>query len=177
MSRIGRALAHRAVRAYPHAWRVRYEPELHALVEDRDAGLADAIDLTAGAMRRHLNGGAPMRFEPAHRHPLAFAVLALVVMAPTLVFISLSAAGLDAMTWITGPRIVDLGLVLAPLASVLLAALPLVDARVERGIDGPVLGLRVRALPANLVVSLVAMVLSAFLIGHIVTESVLHLGA
>lgn len=118
-----------------------------------------------------------MRFEPAHRHPLAFAVLALVVMAPTLVFVALSAAGLDTMTWITAPRIVDLALVLAPLAAFLLAALPLVDARVERGVDGPMLGLRVRALPANLVVSLGAMVLAAFLIGHIVTESVLQLGA
>lgn len=176
MSRIGRALAHRAIRAYPLAWRVRYEPELHALVDDGDSGLPDAVDLAAGAIRRHLNGGAPMRFEPAHRHPLAFAVLALVILAPTLVFVVLSAAGFG-VTWLTGPRIVDLGLVLAPVAAFVLAALPLLDARVERGVDGPMLALRVRALPANVIVGMVAMVLAAFLIGHIVTESVLQLGA
>lgn len=118
-----------------------------------------------------------MRFEPAHRHPLAFAVLALVVMAPTLAVVALSAVGLDAMTWITGPRIVDLGLVLAPLAAFVIAGLPLLDLRLERGGDGTMLALRVRALPANLIVGMVAIALAALLVGHIVTESVLQLGA
>ena len=34
-----------------------------------------------------------MRFEPARRHPLAFAVAAFLVMAPTLVLIALSLIG------------------------------------------------------------------------------------
>jgi hypothetical protein len=110
-------------------------------------------------------------------------------MAPTLALVTLSlighelgvsavASAIDPLiVAVTGPRIIDLGLVLAPLAAFALAALPLLDARVEHGDDGRVVALRVRALPANLVVVAVAVLLGVALVAHVVAESVLRVGA
>ncbi len=189
MSRIGRALAHAVIRAYPRAWRERYETEIHELVDETDARLPDAVDLATGAIQRRLIGGAHMRFELGYRHPSAFAILALIIMAPTLAVALLSLVGHELgvgavasvvdplLASITAPRVIDLGLVVAPLVAFLLAALPLLDARFEQGDDGRMLALRVRALPVNLLVGAVAIILGASLIGHIITESVLQLGA
>ena len=76
MSRIGRAASRVALRLYPASWRERYADEVAALVDDADGGLRDAADLGRGAIAQHLNGGTPMRFEPAHRHPRPFALAA-----------------------------------------------------------------------------------------------------
>ncbi|MEA2651477.1 MAG: hypothetical protein QOI85_1198 [Chloroflexota bacterium] len=189
MSRLARAAARLVLRAYPHAWRDRYGAEVRDLIEDTDAGIGDVVDLAAGAARQHITGGAPMRFEPARRHPLAFAMVAFVVMAPTLVFLTLSLIGHELgisavasvvdpiIVSVTKPRVVDLALVGAPLVALALAVLPLVDLRVESGDEGPTLTLRIRALAANVIVAAISLLLGALLVGHIVAESVLGTGA
>lgn len=113
----------------------------------------------------------------------------MLVMAPTLALVVLSlighelgvsavASAIDPLiVALTAPRIIDLGLVLAPLAAFALAALPLLDARFEHGDNGRLLALRIRALPANLIVVGVAVLLGVALVGYIVTESVLQVGA
>jgi hypothetical protein len=189
VSRVGRAAARAVIRLYPRSWRGRYEEELLSLLDDSRAGIGAVGDLAAGALKQHMKGGAPVRFEPAHRHPSAFAVAAILVMAPTLALVTLSlighelgvsavASAIDPLiVAVTAPRIIDLGLVLAPLAAFALAALPLLDARVEHGDDGRVVALRVRALPANLVVVAVAVLLGVALVWHVVAESVFRIGA
>jgi len=189
VSRLGRVAARAAIQLYPASWRRRYAAELRDLVEDGDAGIAEFVDLAAGAFGQHVIGGAPMRFESAHRHPSAFAIAASLVMAPTFAFVTLSLIGHElgisavasavdpVITSITRARIVDVALLAAPILAVVLAALPLLDARFEPGDDGRLLAVRVRALPANLVAVGVALLLGAALVAHAVAESVLHAGA
>lgn len=186
MSRLGRAAARAVIGLYPRSWRQRYAAELRDLVEVTDAGIGEVIDLAAGALGQHVNGGSHMRFEPAHRHPSAFAIVAGLAMAPTLAFVTLSLIGhelgvsavasvVDPMiATVTAPRIVDLALVVAPLVGLVLAALPLLDARLERGDGGRLLAVRVRALPANLAMAGVAVLLGAALVAHIAAESVVR---
>ena len=123
MTRLGRALARAAVRLHPRLWRARYEDEVADLVDESDSSLADAADLARSAWREHLNGGAPMRFEPAYRHPSAFALAAGLLLLPTLAVVALSLLGhelgLGAVATVTDPwvawidtvRPVDLALV------------------------------------------------------------------
>jgi len=189
VSRLARATAKVLLRAYPQAWRDRYGAEIRHLIDDADAGIGDVVDLAAGAARQHIIGGAPMRFEPARRHPFAFAMAAFVIVAPTLVFLTLSLIGHELgftavasvvdpiIVRVTTPRIVDLALVGAPLAALALAVLPLLDVRVESDPEGPTLTLRVRALTANVIVAALTSLLGALLVGHIVAESVLGGGA
>ncbi len=189
MSRLARAAARALLRTYPHAWRDRYGAEVRDLIEDADAGIGDVVDLAAGAARQHIIGGAPMRFEPARRHPLAFAIAAFVIMAPTLTLLTLSLTGHELgftavasvvdpiIVRVTKPRVVDLALVGAPLIALALAVLPLLDLRVEANDEGPTLTLRVRALTANVIVATMALLVGALLVGHIVAESVLGSGA
>jgi hypothetical protein len=184
VSRLGRTAARAALRLYPRAWRRRYEAELLDLVDETDAGIGTVGDLAAGALRQHVMGGAPVRFGPAYRHPSGFAAAALVVIAPTTALVVASIIGHELgvsavasavdplIVAVTAPRIIDLGLVLAPLAALALAALPLLDARVEQGADGPLLALRVRALPLNLATVGVALLVGLALVGHMVTEAV-----
>lgn len=189
MSRLARAAARAVLQAYPPAWRDRYGAEVRDLIEDADADIGDVADLAAGAVRQHIIGGAPMRFEPARRHPLAFAIAAFVIMAPTLAFVTLSLIGHELgftavasfvdpiIVRVTQPRVVDLALVGAPLIALALAVLPLVDLRVEASPEGPTLTLRVRALMANVIVATMALMVGALLIGHFVTESMIGTGA
>lgn len=190
MSRVGRSIGHALVRLYPAPWRDRYAVELHDLVDDTDASIAEAVDLIAAAAREHMVGGARIRLNPAADHPRAFGLFALLALAPSLVMIALSSLadglGINAIDGAiqplrqaldAAPRIVDLVLVLAPLAAFAVAVLPLCDARLEDAGDGPALAIRVRARAGNLIVAGVALLVGALLIGHIVVESVLRLGA
>ena len=188
MSRIARAAARALLRAYPQAWQARYGPEVRDLIEDADSGISDVADLAAGAVRQHISGGAPMRFEPARRHPFAFAMTGFLLMAPTLVFLMLSLIGHELgftavasvidpiIVSVTAPRIVDLALVSAPLVALALAVLPLLDLRIESVGGGPTLTLRIRALTANVLVATMALLLGVLLIGHFVAESMLRSG-
>jgi hypothetical protein len=189
MSRIGRVAAHFMVGLYPRRWRARYELELRGLIDEMDPDANDAVDLAASAVREHLAGGTTMRFEPAYRHPFAFAATALVLMGPTLLFVLLSIVGHElgfsavaavvdpVLVAITRPRAVDLALVIAPAIALLLAVLPLLDLGLERDDRTPTVAIRVRALPSNLAVAGIAALLGAALVAHIVAESVLHAGA
>jgi hypothetical protein len=189
VSRLGRALARAAVRLHPPAWRARYESEVSDLVDETDSSLADAADLARSAWRERLNGGAPMRFDPAYRHPSAFALAACLLLLPTLGVVGLSLLGHELglgavaavmdpwVAWIDTVRPLDLALVLAPLAAFLLALIPLLDLRIERAGGDSVVAVRVHAVTANLVVATLAVLVGAALIGHIVTESVLRVGA
>jgi hypothetical protein len=154
-----------------------------------DSSLADAADLARAALREHAAGGAPMRVDPAYRHPLRFAVLAAILLAPTFVVVGLSIVGHELgvtpvasvvdgwLAWVNRVRVVDLALVSLPLVAFVLAVLPLLDLRVERVDGAPALALRVRALGTNLFVATIALLVGVALVAHIVVESVLRLGA
>jgi hypothetical protein len=184
------------LRLYPARWRERYGDELRALVVDTGLSPRVALDLISAAARERqrsaalaLAGGVTMTFGPASRHPTTAALLAAAVLAPTAVFVtgSLLAYGLgisafigtmeSANAWLTSqPRFVDLLLVLAPAVALLVAVVPLVRLELTTGKDGEiVIGVRMRAL--NVIVGLLALIVGAFLVSHIVAESVLQAGA
>jgi hypothetical protein len=74
-------------------------------------------------------------------------------------------------------RALDLALVVAPAAALILALLPLLDVRLERAPDGGAsVAVRMRAIGMNLVVAAFALGVGLLLVGHIVTESVLEAG-
>jgi hypothetical protein len=188
MSALGRLAAHVALRLHPRTWRDRYGVEMAGLIDDSDSSLADAADLARSALSAHATGGAPMRFEPAYRHPGPFALVAALILLPTFAVVAVSYLGhelgfsavADAVDpWIARldtVRILDLFLVVAPAIAFVLAVAPLLDLRIERDEPRPALAVRVRALPANLVVGTVALIVGAALAAHIVVESVLRLG-
>jgi hypothetical protein len=189
MTRLGRAVARAAVRLYPDSWRLRYGEEVAELIERSDSPLMDAVDIARAAMREHVNGGSVMQVELARRHPGRFAAAALLLVAPTLVVVALSVLGHElglsavaaafdpVVIWIDTVRPLDLALVVAPLVAFLLAVLPLVDLRIERDDRGSALALRVHAISTNLAVAAIALLVGAALVAHIVTESVLRIGA
>ena len=129
-----------------------------------------------------------MRFKPAHRHPGTFALTAAILVAPTLIVVGASLLGHEfgmtaiakatdpLMVWIGTVGVLDVFLVLAPLVAFMLAALPLLDVRLEH--DGePALALRIRAVTPNVVVCLVAFSVGAALVWHFVVESVVRASA
>ena len=189
MTRVGRRAARMALRLHPRAWRERYGLEMAGLIDESDSSLADAADLARSALQSHVTGGAPMRFETAYRHPGPFAVVAALLLLPTFAVVALSLIGhelgfsavADAVDpWIAQldtVRILDLFLVVAPAVAFLVAIVPLLDLRIERDDPGPAIAVRVRAVPANLAIGAVALLVGVALVGHIVTESVLRLGA
>jgi hypothetical protein len=182
--------------AYPAAWRRRYGPELEQLVDDSGMSAAGALDiLRAGLVERRrsltktLTGDKNMLIGPAYRHPARLAVLALVVLSPTLGFVvgSLLAYQLGAQAFI-GPmeaanaflnrhRFLDLLLVISPAIALLLAVVPLVrlDFRVGDVGREAVLGLRLRV--ANVAVGFIALAIGGLLAWHIVFESALEIRA
>jgi hypothetical protein len=180
---------------YPRAWRERYGDELADLVGDTGVSSAVAIDLARGAFaqwavvaRNALNGGTTMVIGPAYRHPRSWALLALLLLAPTLLFTTLSLLtyqlGLTGLSgvmdpvnrWLDGQRVLDLLLVAAPVVALLLAVAPLVRVELRSSDSGreAVLGLRLKGL--NMVVGLLALLIGGLLLGHIVFESVLQVG-
>jgi hypothetical protein len=189
VSRVGRAAARIVVRHFPASWRARYESEVLELIEDSDSSIGDAVDLAADAARQHVLGGTPMRLDSAHRHPGAFALVAALLLLPTLAVVALSLVGHElgvvavaravdpVIVALSSVRVIDLGLVVAPLVAFVVAVLPLLDLRLERAQAASVLALRVRAVPVNVVVAALALLVGAALVGHIVTESVLEIGA
>ena len=130
-----------------------------------------------------------MRFDPAYRHPGPFALVAALLLLPTFLVVGLSylghelgfsaiAAAID--PWIAQldeVRVLDLFLVVAPAIAFVLAVLPLLDLRIDRDEPAPALAVRIRAVPANLIVGALALLVGAALVAHIVVESVLRLGA
>jgi hypothetical protein len=189
MTRVGRWAARLALRVHPAAWRARYAPEVSDLIGETDSSLTDAADLLRSAVRERMHGGAPMRFGPAYRHPGGWAVAAAVFLMPTFGVVGVSLIGHELgvtavatltdplVAWLDTVRVLDLALVMAPLVAFVLAVLPLLDLRLERVEGTPGIALRLRTSTANLVVAAVALLTGAALVGHIVTESVLRVGA
>jgi len=124
-----------------------------------------------------------MPTHPLQRHPTATALVAALITAPTVTFVTLSflayqleLPGMQA--WLQpfmdglarAPRIVDLFLLAAPFLAFLIAALPLIGLRLERT-DGELrvtVALRARAL--NLIVLVVCVTVGGFLFSHLVVE-------
>ena len=176
------------LRLYPRAWRERYGKELADLVDETGLSPTGAVDVTRGAInewaivaRDALDGGQTMTLGPAYRHPRSWAIIAFALLAPTLLVITLSALHsglLDPVNpWLNGQRLLDLVLVALPVIALLVAAAPLVRVELRSAADGreAVLGVRLKAL--NVLVGLLALSIGGLLIGHIVFESVLQLGA
>ena len=181
---------------YPSAWRRRYGEELSDLLDEMPATAANSLDLLRGAATLHARafldrlaprplpaGGAPMPTHPLQRHPTASALVAALIAAPTVIFVTLSflayqlqLPGMEA--WLQpfmdglqqAPRIVDLFLLGAPFIAFLLAALPLIGLRLER-VDGELratISLRARSL--NLIVLALCVVFGGFLVSHLIVE-------
>jgi hypothetical protein len=184
------------LRIYPASWRRRYGEELSDLLDEMPSTPATTLDLLRGAVNLHMRafldrvaprpvsaGGPPMPSHPLQRHPTASALVAVLITAPTLIFVTLSflayqlaLPGMEA--WLQpfmdglarAPRIVDLFLLAAPFLAFLIAALPLIGLRLER-IDGELrvtVALRPRAL--NLIVLLLCVAVGGFLVSHLVVE-------
>ncbi len=177
------------LRLYPASWRARYGEELAALLAETGAGPRIWIDLARGGLREWMRalrvGGVTVKLETAWRHPGRWSVIAALMILPTALAVGLSLLahelGATALTaWVDplmravdAARPVDLYLVLAPLLGVAVALAPLVRLDVTEGEAR----IAIRARAANLAVAAVAFGLGVVLIGHIVTESVLRVGA
>jgi hypothetical protein len=190
----------RLLRLYPRAWRRRYEPEMQALLDDLPPRPGMALDLVRGAGREHLKaaldrvaptlqtaGGPPMPTHRLQRHPTASALLAALIMAPSLALVILSflayqlavpglasivEPGLRALdAW---PRLVDLYLLAAPALAFVVAAAPLVGVSLARG-DGELrVAFTLRARRLNIAVLVVAILVGGLLYGHILSEFLLE---
>ena len=184
------------LRLYPSAWRRRYGEELSDLLDEIPSTAATTLDLVRGAATLHMRalidrvaprmlpaGGAPMPTHPLQRHPTAWALVAVLVAAPTATFVTLSflayQLGVPGMqAWLDpfvvglqqAPWIVDLLLGAAPFIAFVLAALPLVGLRLERA-DGELrvtLGMRARAL--NIIVLALCVVVGGALVNYLLVE-------
>jgi hypothetical protein len=184
------------LRLYPAAWRRRYGEELSELIDELPSSTATTLDLLRGALTLHIRGlldqvaprlvsagGPPMPTHPLQRHPTAWALIAALIAAPTVIFVTLSffayqlrVPGMEAwmqpgIDWLQqAPKIVDLFLLGAPFLAFLLAALPLIGLRLER-VDGELratISLRARSL--NLIVLGLCVVFGGFLVSHLIVE-------
>lgn len=184
------------LRLYPSAWRRRYGAELADLLEEMPATPATTADLLRGAVTLHMRalldrvaprmvpaGGPPMPTHPLQRHPTATALIAALIMAPTVIFVALSflayqleLPGMQA--WLQpfmdglakAPRIVDVFLLGAPFLAFLVAAVPLIGLRMER-VDGELrITLALQARTVNLVVLAVCVIVGGFLASHMLVE-------
>ncbi|MEP7360486.1 MAG: hypothetical protein ABI744_02795 [Chloroflexota bacterium] len=173
-------------RLYPRAWRERYGTELSDLIDETGMSGRVAFDVARGASqewtsqaRLALAGGGSMVIGPAWRHPTAWAVVGAVVLLPTVLFIALSALAISNPfgDQFTSQRYLDLALLLAPALAALLAALPLVRVSYTPADGGPVATLSVRLRAVNMVVVITGLGITCLLVGHVLFESVLRLGA
>lgn len=185
----------RLLRLYPSAWRARYEAEVSDLLDELPTDRSLLLDLIRGAFVERARavwrltpattipaGGPPMLEHPLQRHPTSLALLALVLIAPTFLFVvvsllayqievpGLATAVEPALQAVTDPRWVDLFLLGAPFLAFLVAVVPLVGLGWGRT-DGELqLTIRLRARALNLAVLMLCVLLGGLLIGHLVSE-------
>ena len=184
------------LRLYPSAWRRRYGDELSDLIDEMPATPATTLDLLRGAVTLHMRalidrvaprlvsaGGPPMPTHALQRHPTATALVAALIAAPTVIFVTVSflayqleLPGMQA--WVQpfmdglaqAPRIVDLFLLGAPFLAFVIAALPLIGLRLER-VDGEMrITLALRAHTLNMIVLGICVVVGGFLASHLIVE-------
>lgn len=185
------------LRLFPASWRARYGQELRDLMAETGltpriaadvarAGLAEQIR----TLRDTFAGGTSMVVGPAWRHPTAWAVVGLIALAPTLLVIGMSIAtpyqlarvGLlelvdSLQLMLNTNRAADLLVVLLPALAALTAAVPLIRLGYTRvdGVAQASLSVRLRAL--NIVIVVAALAIGCLLVGHILFESVMQVGA
>jgi hypothetical protein len=183
-------------RLYPREWRERYGDELSELIDETGLSPRVALDVARGASREWTSqarlavaGGTSMVIGPAWRHPQMWALVALIVIAPTTLFVVLSMlayqfgiSGLVGLMepvnqWLNGQRLLDLLLVVSPAAGRLLAAAPLLKLDLHKRDSGGSATIELRMKALNLVVALLALLIGGLLVGHIVFENVLQVGA
>jgi hypothetical protein len=189
------------LRLYPSAWRARYEAEVADLLDQLPTDRSILLDLIRGALIERARavwrvipanpipaGGPPMLVHPLQRHPTSLALFALVLVAPTFlfVFVSLLAYQLEVPGLATavepvlgafaGMRWVDIFLLGAPFLAFLVAVIPLVGIGWGRT-DGELrltISLRARAL--NVVVLIVCALLGGLLVSYLVSEFLFEAG-
>ena len=170
----------RLVKLYPRAWRRRYEDEFLALLEEVGPSRRLAVDLVLGAIRAHLRSLGPRLVTAAGVARASFsspdgpspaaarlAVISLVLVLPTLVFLSLAAMkygmGIHEPFDSVEPLFlhIEYPIVLAPWVAFALAVRPIlrIDVRREDGALMTTFTLHPRA------VNVVAAVLSGVVIG------------
>jgi len=183
------------LRLYPRVWRERYGDELADLIDSTGLTPRVAFDVAraaanerASTARLALAGGGAMVIGPAYRHPNAWALAALAILAPTLAFVCLSilayqlgATGLVPLmepinAWLNSVRFADIVLVASPPLALLLAAAPLLKLDLRRGERSASAVIDLRLLALNVLVGLLAIVVSVVLVGHILAESVPQVG-
>ena len=124
-----------------------------------------------------------MPTHPLQRHPTATALVAALIAAPTVIFVTVSflayqleLPGMQA--WVKpfmdglaqAPRIVDLFLLGAPFLAFVIAALPLIGLRLERVDDEMRITLALRAHTLNVIVLGICVVVGGFLASHLIVE-------
>jgi hypothetical protein len=185
----------RLLRLYPSAWRARYEAEVAELLDELTTNRSMLLDLIRGAVVERARAasrllpvhpvpaGGPLMLEhPLQRHPTSLALLALVMVAPTFLFVfvsllayEISVPGLatavePALQALTAPGWVDLFLLGAPFVAFLVAVVPLVGLGWGRTAGELHFTLSLRARALNLAVLTLCVLLGGLLIGHLVSE-------
>lgn len=186
------ASMHWLVRLYPPRWRRRYEAEFVALLEDvRPRGLA-LVNVLVGALLAHfapppddLGAAQPVggidvtRAFPPPARQTAFALAALALLVPTIVFLSLAVlkywlaldAPFDAALPVFQSPVVEQLVVAGPFLALPISTLPVVrvDVRWEGGWINGSLEWRARAL--NIIVSALSAALIVVLLVYFLIEN------
>ena len=180
----------RLVRLYPSTWRERYGDEFEALLEDVRASPSVVADVALGALRARLSalrerpspmaeGGIVTDVERAPDHGSTFALLGLLILSPTLVFLALAGlkyglavhAPFDAASPFFLVRFVEYWVVLAPWLAFVLAAAPIVRLRVSRDAGIVTAGVTIRFRALNVAVGLLSAAVIVFLLAFFLAEN------
>lgn len=186
MRRVHTLLTRACLRAYPRAWRERYGDELLRLTDEADGGIGDLIDLTLAGLRRRLEnrpGGDPMARRINPRQAALAGGAALLVVAPTALFMGMNLVGWPAhmLSGVRMPGDADAirpleVLPVLPLIALVIAIAPAVRVDVRRGADDGLATVTVRflAMPRWLVyVTLACAVVAAAVVAYGISVNVL----
>ena len=179
-----------AIRIYPAWWRTRYGDEFVGLLRQERASLNILLDVITNALKVRLRGlrpsplsGGQRMFNEVDRHPQLLAVLALAVMLPTSLLVTLAvlkyvvgvAGPFDAiepaMTPIVTHPLGEAFLVLAPYAALLLAAVPVTRLGLAWRTGRLSATIQVAAPALNVVVVLTSVLLAGFMLLYWVAEN------
>jgi len=189
-------MIHLILRLYPRAWRERYGQEILDLMAAEGMRPSDMLDLARGAVGARLEsmvgtmkGAEPMTFQPAWRHPTAWAVAGLVLLLPTALFVAASLAafqlgavalqgpmeGIGAAVDRWGAAVVFL--LAAPILAVALATLPLLHLSRDPALPEAVVVIGIRLRRLNIAVITAALATGTALVWYAVGEMLVGAGA
>ena len=185
----------RLLRLYPSAWRARYDEEAGDLLDELPTDRSMVLDLVRGAFAERARaiwrpipltpipaGGPPMLKHPLQRHPTSLALLALLLVAPTFLFVLVSLLayqiavpglaasvepGLEAFT---ASRWVDPFLLGAPFLAFLVAVVPVVGIGLGRADGALHLTISLRARALNVAVLSLCVLVGGLLVAYLVSE-------